>query len=261
MEVPETVVKRVLGKVFLYGGFLFAFPALATPEPAVVAVNPHYGGIVCTACHIDEEEYELHSEDSAELCNRCHGEGRIVGHHHPLRAVPPEIQVPEDWPLLNGRLTCLTCHLPSHEENIGRFMFLRGEKVSELQDFCFLCHSRRTVTDRNPHEEINRGAGCGLCHDIEPVPGVDTLYSVTFCSDPTVLCLQCHDDVPHPAWFDHSRRLEEDLAQKIGKELPLYEKDTIICSTCHNPHVVDSQTHMLRGVVRGGQACPGCHEY
>jgi len=259
-ENPDTVVRGLPGKSFLYGVFLFVFSALADMEPAAAAVNPHYGEIVCTACHVDEEKYELHSEDSAELCNRCHGEGMIAGHHHPLRAVPQEIAVPKDWPLLKGRLTCLTCHLPSHPESIGQFMFLRGEKGSELQDFCFLCHSRSKVTSRNPHEESNGGTGCGFCHDSEPIPGVDTIYTVTFCSDPTVLCLRCHDDVPHPADFDHSRRLEEDIARQIGSGLHLYEKNTIICSTCHNPHEFESQNHKLRGVIQGVEACPGCHD-
>lgn len=255
------MVGKTLGKGLLLVSCLLLFPFLADPSPAVAAVNPHYGDIVCTACHVDEEEYELHSDDPSELCNRCHGEGRIVGHHHPLRAVPPEITVPEDWPLLNGRLTCLTCHVPSHDENIGIDMFLREDLGAESTAFCFVCHDREKITSRNPHMEINRGTGCGLCHDTEPVPGKDTLATVTFCSDPTVLCLRCHSDVPHPAGFDHSRRLDDEIAEVIGKTINLYEKNTIVCSTCHNPHVFESQTLKLRGVVIGGEACPGCHRY
>lgn len=253
------MVGKTPKQVCLYGFSLLLF--LAAGSPAVAAVNPHYGEIVCTACHVDEEEYELHNEDPAVLCNGCHGEGRIVGHHHPLLAVPPEITVPEGWPLFGERLTCVTCHMPSCEKNLSEYMFLRGPKSVSLNEFCFLCHDREKVSKRNPHEEVNRGTGCRFCHDKEPVPGVDTLETVTFFSDPTLLCLRCHSDTLHPANFNHSRRLEEDIAEQLSKELNLYEKNTIVCSTCHNPHVDESQTLKLRGVVRGGEACPGCHEY
>ena len=89
----------------------------------------------CTACHIDEEDYELRSEDYNELCNRCHAEKDPGRDHHPIRAVPEQMEVPEDWPLQEGKFTCLTCHTPSHDEYIGVFMFLRANYKPRPENF------------------------------------------------------------------------------------------------------------------------------
>lgn len=224
--------------------------------------NPHYGEVVCTACHIDEEDYELRSEDPTVLCNRCHGEGPLAIVHHPLRKVPDAIKVPEDWPLYEGKLTCLTCHLPSHDENIGIYLFLRGENHAGKVKFCFLCHLPESFAGRNPHEEVNRGKGCSFCHLTEPKAGVDTLNTITFCGDPDVLCLRCHGDTsPHPAGFRHNRVLEPAIAEQMSKTQNLYQGDRVICSTCHNPHIYESDSHKLRGAVLHDYSCPGCHTF
>lgn len=225
-----------------------------------VDVNPHYSDILCTACHIDEEDYELRSEDQVGFCNRCHGDGRHIGAHHPLRAVPESIEVPEDWPLLDNRLTCMTCHLPGHEEYRGIDRFLRDGPYVSIPVFCESCHRPDFRKMRNPHAEVNRGEGCGFCHDTEPTPGVDTLQTVDFCADPVILCLRCHDSVGHPAGFVHLGRVDPSVRQQLRSGVKLFRGDTLVCSTCHNPHVLESQNHKLRGVVSSTQACPGCHD-
>ena len=234
-------------------GLLLALPAHA-------AKNPHYGPITCTACHVDEEGYELLDDNLDLLCNRCHGEGPLVGNHHPLRTVPDDISVPEDWPTQDGALTCLTCHLPSHDEYIGIYMFLRSESRENPLEFCLNCHDRGSWEGRNPHQEINQGKGCGFCHDTRPKLGVDTLETVTFASEPSVLCLRCHDVGPHPAGFDHTQTLDEVQVGKLSR-IALYRGTTIVCSTCHNPHVAGSQEYKLRDFALEYRACPGCHQF
>lgn len=229
-------------------------PAVASPK------NPHYGPITCTACHVDEKKYELLDENLALLCNRCHGEGPLVGNHHPLRTVPDDISVPEDWPTQDGAITCLTCHLPSHDEYIGTYMFLRSESREKSMEFCLNCHNRESWEGRNPHKEINEGKGCGFCHDTRPKPGVDTLETVTFCSEPSVLCIRCHDIPPHPAGFDHTLTLDEGQAKKLSN-IALYRGTTIVCSTCHNPHLAQSREYKLREFALEYKACPGCHQF
>lgn len=230
------------------------------PPIAVAKANPHYGPIMCTACHVDEEDYELVEEDLDLLCNRCHGEGPLVGNHHPLRKVPEEIGVPEDWPTQDGALTCLTCHLPSHDEYVGAYMFLRSESKEKSLEFCLNCHARKSWEGRDPHKEVNEGKGCGFCHDARPKLGVDTLATVTFCSEPSVLCLRCHDVLPHPAGFDHTQTLSEAQAGQLSN-ISLYQGKTIVCSTCHNPHVGQSQEFKLRDFALEFRACPGCHQF
>ena len=234
---------------------------LSAPFPALAGRNPHYGPILCLVCHVDEEDYELRDEDLNTLCNRCHGKGPLVGNHHPLREVPESIDVPEDWPLQEGYLTCLTCHLPSHDEYIGIYMFLRTEALERRSlEFCLNCHARESWEGRNPHQEVNQGKGCGFCHDSRPTLGEDTLDTVTFCSEPSVLCLRCHEVGPHPASFQHTQRLDEKQAADLSG-IALYRGRAIVCSTCHNPHVTGSEEHKLREFALEYRACPGCHRF
>jgi len=92
-----------------------------------------------------------------------------------------------------------------------------------------------------------------------PKPGVDTLETVTFCSEPSVLCLRCHDVLPHPAGFDHTLTLDDALAKKLSR-IDLYQGKTIVCSTCHNPHIGQSADFKLRDFALAYKACPGCHK-
>jgi len=72
-------------------------------------------------------------------------------------------QYSRDWPLQEG---ALTCHLPSHYEYIGVYMFLRsesrGKSWEQSTKFCLYCHSSKTWEGRNPHKKINDGKGCGF---------------------------------------------------------------------------------------------------
>jgi hypothetical protein len=241
--------------VFAAFMLILVFP----PAPAAGKANPHYGPIVCTSCHVDEEDYELKSEDHNELCNSCHGEtSPPVSSHHPLRMVTNAVAIPEDWPVSGDSLTCLTCHLPSHDENIGKYMFLRDYDEARPQDFCGRCH--RLWEMRDPHAEANEQKGCDLCHHGSPKPGEDTLKSVRFYAYPTVLCLRCHDVIPHPGGYDHTAAIDSNTAKLLSAKFPLLQDERISCSTCHNPHVVDS-SFKVRQMTQTPLACPGCHSF
>jgi predicted CXXCH cytochrome family protein len=242
---------------FRYGVALL--PLLFAAGYARAEANPHYGAVVCTACHVDEEDYELREEDPTLLCNRCHEGHRRMRDHHPLRTVDQSITLPEDWPLYEGKLTCLTCHVPSHEENIGLHMFLRGDNHKGREKFCFHCHRREALVKINPHVESNEGTGCGLCHDRRPEVGVDTLETVTFCGNPDVLCQRCHTTPPHPASYQHNRLLPQKIIASLTGKQKLYRGERIICSTCHNPHAVETEDFMLRYTI-GKNYCPFCHK-
>lgn len=228
-----------------------------SPSPAAGKVNPHYGPIICTSCHVDEEDYEIKSEDYTELCNSCHGEFPPGRSHHPLRQVSAAVTPPADWPFDGGSLTCLTCHLPSHDEHIGKYMFLRAYDEDRPQDFCARCH--RLWEKRNPHIEANEMKGCGACHQGYPKPGEDTLESVRFYAPPTLLCRRCHDVPPHPGSYDHTAAIDSKTAEILSAKIPLFEDDSISCATCHNPHVV-GDNFKLREITLQYLACPGCHD-
>jgi hypothetical protein len=227
----------------------------------IVTLDPHYRKALCFACHLEGEDYPLRTEDPVELCNRCHGSGEITSDAHPLRKVPDSISPPADWPLKEGELTCLTCHLAGHPEHRDHAMFLRGGPYSNRNEFCTNCHDRSALKDRNPHLDINQGKGCSFCHARRPVPGQDTIDTVKLIANPNILCLRCHEPSPHPGSFKHTATLEVERAATISKELPLYQSREIICATCHNPHVEEVENQKLRGGVAGMMICGFCHKY
>lgn len=248
-------VRGMTAVITAFGLQLFLPPQLAAP-----AGNPHFGPIECVACHIDEEDYELRSSSYTELCNSCHLELMTGRTHHPLRPVGGEVTVPEDWPLEDGGLSCLTCHLPSHDEYVGQYMFLRSPYQSDPGGYCSNCHRRESWSGRNPHADANRGEGCNFCHDGSPQPGVDTVHTIRLFAEPSALCLRCHESVPHPAGFTHTMKIDPEMVLHVSKSVVLFEGDAVVCSTCHNPHVLESEGHKLRDCAREVLACPGCHK-
>ncbi len=229
------------------------------PLPAGAEENPHYGPIECLACHIDEDDYELRGSSITDLCNSCHLKLQPHRSHHPLRPVGPDVTVPEDWPLEDGRLSCLTCHLPSHDEYVGQYMFLRAPFDVKGGSYCSKCHRRESWKGRNPHADANKGEGCNFCHDGSPQPGIDTLETVRLFANPVALCLRCHENDPHPASFSHTVRVAPEMIPKVAREVKLFEGTSVVCSTCHNPHILESGGHKLRDCAKEALSCPGCH--
>jgi hypothetical protein len=149
--------------VQLRASLVVLFVACLAVRTAAAGPNPHYGQVACTACHIDEEDYELRNEDPTALCNSCHGKDSHTRDHHPLRHAVPGIDMPDDWPLYEGMMTCRTCHAPSHEENIGLYMFLRGESDGG-EGFCFNCHRREAGSDLFMLRDSMNLDNCPGCH-------------------------------------------------------------------------------------------------
>ena len=236
-------------------------PRYAAAVGEKVTISPHYREGLCFTCHAEGEKYPLRDEDINALCNRCHGSPEVVGDIHPLRKVPESISVPEGWPVTDGGLTCLTCHLAGHPGHRGVYKFLRGGPYKDRGEFCLNCHSPESYKDRNPHRDINQGKGCEFCHAVRPVPGVDNARTVRFIADLNILCLRCHDATDHPAAVEHTISLNEDRAETIPDELPLFNSDSIVCATCHNPHIEEVEGHKLRGSVEGMMICSLCHRF
>ncbi len=225
-----------------------------------VTIDPHYRKGLCFTCHLDGAGYPIRLADPIELCNRCHGSGLIVSDIHPLRKVPDSITPPDSWPLKDGTLTCLTCHLYGHPEDRGITSFLRGGPYGDRNDFCLNCHDPKAYAARNPHQDINQGKGCDFCHSERPVPGQDTVDSVRLLADPNILCLRCHEPSAHPSGFDHTQTVSPARASGIDPQLPVYKGNRIVCATCHNPHIEEVEGHKLRGGLPE-LICSLCHRY
>jgi len=223
------------------------------------AVHPHFRKAFCFGCHENTDDYTLLSEDINHLCNRCHASGEIPGNFHPLKKVPAGITVPKGWPLTDGALTCLTCHEQGHEDQERLPKMVRGGPYEKPRGPCWRCHDRQHFKVSDIHRDINEGKRCEFCHVDRPEPGKDTAGTVVFVADPDLSCLSCHEE-SYEHMKSHHGSTRKPPGGTVPPEMPLYKGRRIMCATCHNPHVKESSTHKLRGVVSGDYTiCTYCH--
>ena len=226
-------------------------------------INPHWKDMMCISCHEREpavNDPALKFDGNITLlCNRCH-DGVIARNDvHPVDKPPTDkVAIPDTMPLLNGNLTCETCHDSSLQEggekktSTGRTnpKFLRDGFVTR-NEFCFRCHIQEQYGKLNAHNQVDKTGSiieqsCLFCHsslpDIEVAGTVNEEFDIDSIDD---YCTVCHmmseyrDE--HPVG-DHlvepSREVLEAIdssLERIGVILPLFN-DRITCATCHNPH-------------------------
>jgi predicted CXXCH cytochrome family protein len=225
-----------------------------------VVVRPHFQRNLCLSCHTNTDDYALRSDDVNALCDRCHSSGKILANIHPLRKVPPSITVPKGWPLVDGALTCLTCHEQGHEDQQQRPWLLRGGPYAHARAACRNCHSMKDLEASRIHQEINEGRACEMCHKTRPRPGTDTIKTVDFIASPDLLCLRCHDQSASDGTVHHTDVMGREIEDgHIPAQLPLV-KGRVVCATCHNPHLLDATNARLREALSTSDFCVGCHK-
>jgi len=222
-----------------------------------VRLDPHGRRTACFGCHADPAGKKLRGADVVQTCQRCHASGKILGMSHPMDLVPAGFTVPAGWPLADGRLTCITCHLPGHVGDGGKhYLRFQGERRT---DVCFRCHRRVEGTQVNPHMRVAREKeGCEVCHARKPVYGTDTRETVTFRAGINIVCLSCHDVGPHPGGVDHTQALPPDT-MIVPETFPLADGRHVTCATCHNPHISPEDGTNLRGLRNPQAFCSRCH--
>jgi len=239
------------------------------PIRDAVTLNPHRKRTFCFACHADGKAGPLRVANAVALCQRCHGSGEIPGMSHPMAKVPAGYTIPEGWPLTDGAMTCLTCHVPGHvplavpdrpDEPADALHLLRGGAAGERTAVCFKCHEKDQWAGRNPHREAaQKKTGCTQCHAKQPVWGQDRGDTVSFKADINILCLACHDQDDHPGGVRHTVTLTAAMPA-VPEFLPLGTGRRITCATCHNPHIDPPVGHRLRGVKDPSAFCLRCHQ-
>jgi predicted CXXCH cytochrome family protein len=255
-------------------------PALPQNDSEQDIVNPHWTGKDCIECHLEEYPQEKGAPlqfggDSIKLCNRCHETEFARTDIHPV-GIPllnaMKENIPNTFPLENGKVGCLTCHdpFPPMKENFARQKvdpaFLRGGPYDVLVEFCFYCHRQEEYKKTNPHKQLDEQGRidkdrCLFCHASLPDPAkVRTIGEVTFKSELALYCVSCHPEQKsgHPSRADHLVTLPGFLQESIPVqledvhvELPL-DGDRIFCGTCHNPHE--------KGVIQRKEAQAGAGE-
>ena len=236
----------------------------AQEESLADMINPHWSSKHCNECHEeDQPSAESHvlrfKDDPVQLCNRCHKSEFARADLHPVGIKLSEKmneQYSEKWPLLNGKISCLTCHdsLLQMEENAPvqetNKYFLRGAPYGSLIDFCFVCHFKDDYMNTDPHKQLDKDGKiienqCLFCHQSLPDSDVvENIGGVSFKDELALNCINCHKELnhDHPGRADHLLALSEPMKELLqaestrrNMELPL-DNETIFCGTCHNPH-------------------------
>lgn len=245
------------------------------PAPAVE--NPHWTPEGCAVCHRLENgrPVPIAPEDVDALCLSCHDGRRAVADAHPIGwpAHGPRTRAPPGWPLVEGRIGCLTCHDirrhcdPQVQRPVRNSALVRGFDPRSSLTSCRHCHVTE-ISHLSPHTPLVSGAGettiadpmhlCGFCHlpPYERPPDGRRRHEATLRDEPTRLCLNCHVMHPDPAPGGHLDKLvppqmlaasaagvrgagaagsRAGAPEDLRGPLPLAE-GRITCSTCHNPH-------------------------
>ncbi len=240
---------------------------------AVIAVHsrvkePHmFSEEECQICHLDLENNpgSLKPMKSSE-CEVCHKDRRLTL-SHPFD-ISPEKKVPADLPLVDGELTCFTCHfthLFSVKNPGGSYFLLRRPGRGVL--FCSVCHS----IDEKGHilyEKVHKGT-----FKEEGIGGTLDTY--------TLQCIECHESlssVParilgagkwqhsggggnHPIGISYGAIANKKLRDfnpesLLPEEIRLFD-GKIGCGTCHN--VYSKEKFMLAVNNYKSKLCMTCH--
>lgn len=215
--------------------------------------NPHWRGDACAQCHEQRDGAILPIAVQAvdALCLTCHDGTRASREPHPIGrpAVSSRTTAPGGWPLVEGRLGCVTCHdfdqhcRPETSRPAVNAYFLREGDALSGAAFCAKCHTGGD-TVLNPHKVAQVAATgaqtCIFCHTRVPNIADDgTRHGEALLrNDVTQVCLGCHKPHADPSPRGH---LGAALTETVRPEgavqalLPV-EAGRVTCATCHNPH-------------------------
>ena len=220
--------------------------------------NLHYTGQYCNECHEQPptrggDRYLRYGGDYRLLC-RCHTVPSGV-YIHPVDIAPSvekRKRIPPDFPLENGKLTCLTCHdiYRQCQKRLFELNSLRGAPYPRRTDFCYNCHVKEAYGQTDPHQQLDKNdeiviVTCLICHKEKPDEKHATFKEVTFIGNIETMCRRCHHIagnhsgnidhmglIPSPAGLKKIKIVEV----KYNVRLPLDENGKMTCITCHNPH-------------------------
>jgi hypothetical protein len=251
-------------------------------------LNPHWSNKACLECHLEKPRkgkkttYKF-GGDFIKLCNSCHDTAISRFDEHIVDVlVPPKGKEkyfktpPLDFPLNNGKLTCITCHNLRLQESSNPNIkeknpyFLRRAPFetqrtfewakSEIDErflqtrytFCFFCHMKGPLMQFSPHKnqlkrngEINEDV-CLFCHTEVPDRAVFNPAENRKLSAPMeTQCKNCHMGKTrlHPIRVNHYSRMPPDriiaMMKFSERRIGLViprSKGRIVCSSCHNAH-------------------------
>jgi predicted CXXCH cytochrome family protein len=221
----------------------------------------------CVICHIDiKNKPVLVKPDITVSCQKCH---KDVGKErsHPTD-IYPVINIPPDLPLIEGKLTCITCHYahPEMQKNLSdSWMFLR--RASRGAFFCSACHT----INENKHivfDNVHRGSYSEIIRSSR----IDSM---------SLTCIECHDTyitepvkylgtgvwshsvsrLNHPIGISYKRISMRNLRKfrppsLLSRKIKLYN-GKIGCGTCHD--IYSKEKFKLVMSNKNSRLCLECH--
>lgn len=266
----------------------------------------------CTVCHIEwiepfsrgvataisEPPPSTNEEPAAsrgEMCLSCH-DGSVVdsrsrvwdAHGHRTGVAPPsDMKVPDQLPLVGGKLACRTCHSAhtggQFNADFRTAVFLRvPNQASEL---CKSCHQDKTrgpefgthpiggMPWAIPQKLVEAGARvgpnpreltCQVCHTPH---GSSVDHLLVMGTGSNQLCLTCHDQM-RPGMFRDGPHVEHPLSPLVNPEqvsaigqmgTKVGDGGQLICLSCHKLHHGKGEHFMLADDLTDGRFCIRCH--
>ena len=240
----------------------------ATPVSAhSMPVEPHeFLQTECDMCHVDvKNDPEKILSFATAACVNCHSEVKD-NRSHPTD-VNTTLPVPEDMPLTNGKITCITCHYvhPIEGEKFEqRHSFLRGNVTGEF--FCGTCHEITKMgllavkqahpgsfKITEPHGSLdNMSLGCIECHDSYYKDKMDSIGAGIW---------RHRNELTHPVGVRYTEVSMKKMnkfrpAGMLRKEVPLFD-GRIGCGTCHSIFSKNRAKLILDNP--GSKLCRECH--
>jgi predicted CXXCH cytochrome family protein len=230
--------------------------------------NPHEFAVgKCVLCHYDVKNRPMDlSPDVTSGCETCHpGAGKTKSHPTDLY---PKLSIPKDMPLIEGKLTCVTCHIvhPAEDEYFAENNYLLRRQVRGVF-FCKVCHKldgKGHIVFENIHigtykvtdssTRIDRTSlGCIECHDSQMEASVNGLGAGTWS--------HINNAFKHPIGTSYENISSREArnyrpASMINREIKLFD-GKIGCGTCHN--IYSKENFMLVINNRRSRLCLECH--
>ncbi len=242
------------------------------------AINPHWSATNCSSCHSIEsgKAVAIATEKVDSLCLSCHDGARARAEAHPIGRLADSagVKTPQEWPRVDERIGCITCHdIRQHcaaqpARPLDNPAMLRGYSADRPAAYCTTCHQADPSWRFSPHEQLAEGKvkeqSCLFCHTKSPeIPGDGTRrFAADLKADGAKVCLTCHvrhwdvspaGHVDRPVTAEIKRRLVgreltgagmspgPELLKAMAdpsepsRRLPLAH-EMVTCFTCHNPH-------------------------
>jgi predicted CXXCH cytochrome family protein len=249
-------------------------------------VEPHKTGVFCFLCHEkeprqkDQPLYLKYGNDTVRLCKECHDNKRARADNHPVGVIPSKeksARIPEEFPLTDGKITCVTCHrLKCQGEKINP-LFLRGGPYKNRIEVCFVCHLKEAYKKANPHIQVTEGGEiredlCLYCHSVDTDEKGEKKFGFKFNAPFRLYCIGCHpvQVSRHPFGAHHTGRYIESvwkglsMAQRTKishdqsfKITPVSLSGQLMCASCHNPH--DPRPGPKLRISDVNESCRQCH--